>query len=66
MIDLSSFIIALTESLLVYLSNLIAYAFEHLPYSITILIFSGERPYSDKSSADGYSTLGASVLGVDP
>lgn len=59
LIALSSFIIALTESLFVYLSNRIASALEHLPYSITILIFSGESPSSDKSSADGSSTFGA-------
>lgn len=49
--------IALTESLLVSRSKRMASAFEHLPYSITILMFSGLNPSSDKSSAEVYSTL---------
>ena len=59
-LSLSSFMIALTESLLVSRSNLMASAFEHLPYSMTILMFSGLNPSSERSSAEGYSTLGAS------
>lgn len=54
--------IALTESLFVSLSSLMASAFEHWPYSITILIFSGDNPSSERSSAAGYSTFGASDL----
>lgn len=54
--------IALTESLLVSRSKRMASAFEHLPYSITILMFSGLNPSSDKSSAEVYSTLVPSVF----
>jgi hypothetical protein len=39
-----------------------ASAFEHLPYSMTILMFSGLSPSSERFSADVYSTLAASFL----
>ncbi len=39
-----------------------ASALEHLPYYITILMFSGLNPSSERSSADVYSTFGASDL----
>ncbi len=57
--------IALTESLLVSRKRRIASAFEHLPYSMTILMFSGDRPSSESYSAAGYSTLGASGFDSD-
>jgi hypothetical protein len=39
-----------------------ASAFEHLPYYMTILMFSGLNPSYERSSAEVYSTLVASVL----
>jgi hypothetical protein len=60
--DLSNFIIALTESLFVSLNNLIASALLHFPYSITILIFSGLSPSSDRLSAADYSALVGSAF----
>ena len=54
---LVNFIIALTESSLVSLRALIASVFEHLVYSITILMLSGVSPSSETSSPATYSAF---------
>jgi hypothetical protein len=51
---LVNFMMALTESSLVSLRALIASAFEHFVYYITILMLSGVSPYSETYSPATY------------